>query len=97
MAIARQFMGGRMWPYVVAAWGGFALWVSLFPLTMLDIVPLPIAFVLSCVLATGGYVTSHEAMHSNIAPAGHASTAGSTNGSGRSRPSRSCSRSRWRG
>ena len=23
-AIARQFMGGRMWPYVVAAWGGFA-------------------------------------------------------------------------
>lgn len=69
-AIARQFMGGRMWPYVVAAWGGFALWVSLFPLTMLDIVPLPIAFVISCVLATGGYVTSHEAMHSNIARPG---------------------------
>jgi beta-carotene hydroxylase len=63
-------MGGRMWPYVVAAWGGFALWVSLFPLTMLDIVPLPIAFVISCVLATGGYVTSHEAMHSNIARPG---------------------------
>ena len=69
-AIARQFMGGRMWPYVLAAWGGFALWVSLFPLTMLDIVPLPIAFVISCVLATGGYVTSHEAMHSNIARPG---------------------------
>jgi beta-carotene hydroxylase len=67
LAIARQFMGGRMWPYALAAWGGFALWVSLFPLTMLDIVPLPIAFVISCVLATGGYVTSHEAMHSNIA------------------------------
>jgi beta-carotene hydroxylase len=69
-AIARQFMGGRMWPYVVAAWGGFALWVSLFPLTMLDILPLPIAFVISCVLATGGYVTSHDAMHSNIARPG---------------------------
>lgn len=28
---------------------------------------LPLAFVLSCIFATGGYVTSHEAMHSNIA------------------------------
>lgn len=70
LTIARRFMGGTMWPYVVAAWGGFALWLSLFPLTMLDIVPLPIAFVISCVLATGGYVTSHEAMHSNIAAKG---------------------------
>jgi beta-carotene hydroxylase len=70
LAIAKQYIGGTMWPYVVAAWGGFALWVSLFPLTMLGIMPLPIAFVLSCVLTTGGYVTSHEAMHSNIARPG---------------------------
>ena len=70
LAIASRYMSGRMWPYVVAAWGGFALWVSLFPLTMLDLVPLPIAFVIACVLATGGYVTSHEAMHSNIAQKG---------------------------
>ncbi|OYW45344.1 MAG: beta-carotene hydroxylase [Sphingomonadales bacterium 32-68-7] len=66
IAIARQFHGGRMWPYVAAAWGGFALWLSLFPLTMFGVVPLWLAFVVSCVLATGGYVTSHEAMHSNI-------------------------------
>jgi beta-carotene hydroxylase len=65
-AIARQFMGGPIWPYALAAWGGFALWVSLFPLTMLGIVPLWLAFIVSCVLATGGYVTSHEAMHSNL-------------------------------
>ncbi|MFC4254954.1 beta-carotene hydroxylase [Altererythrobacter xixiisoli] len=70
MAIARQYQGGRMWPYVVIAWGGFALWLSLFPLTMMGIMPLWIAFVISCVLATGGYVTSHEAMHSNIARPG---------------------------
>ncbi|WP_237164896.1 fatty acid desaturase [Paraurantiacibacter namhicola] len=70
IAIAKQYHGGRMWPYVVAAWGGFALWVALFPLTMLDIVPLWIAFPIACFLATGGYVTSHEAMHSNIAQAG---------------------------
>jgi len=66
-AIARQFHGGAMWPYVVGAWGGFALWVSLFPLTMLGIVPLWLAFIVSCFLGTAGYVTSHEAMHSNIA------------------------------
>ncbi len=65
-AIARQFIGGAMWPYVATAWGGFALWLALFPLTMAGVVPLWLAFVVSCVLATGGYVTSHEAMHSNI-------------------------------
>jgi beta-carotene hydroxylase len=66
IAIARQFMGGATWPYIAAAWGGFALWLSLFPLTMLGWLPLPVACVIACVLATGGYVTSHEAMHSNI-------------------------------
>jgi beta-carotene hydroxylase len=69
-AIARQFMGGPMWGYVVAAWGGFALWLALFPLTMTGVMPLWLAFPISCFLATAGYVTSHEAMHSNIARAG---------------------------
>src|SRR5687768_15953266 len=70
IAIARTYMGGRMWPYVVAAWGCFAIWVSFFPLAMMGWLNLPLAFVLSCILATGGYVTSHEAMHSNIVPPG---------------------------
>jgi beta-carotene hydroxylase len=67
LEIARNYMGGRMWPYVVAAWGGFALWLSFFPLAIMGWINLPFAFVASCVLATAGYVTSHEAMHSNIA------------------------------
>ena len=70
IAIAREFAGGRMWPYVAAAWVCFAIWVSFFPLAMLGLINLPLAFVLSCVFATGGYVTSHEAMHSNIARPG---------------------------
>jgi len=69
-AIAARFHGGRMWPYALAAWGGFALWLSLFPLAMLGLINLPLACLISCVLATGGYVTSHEAMHSNIARPG---------------------------
>ncbi|MEO6041319.1 MAG: fatty acid desaturase, partial [Croceibacterium sp.] len=64
--IARQFMGGRMWPYVAAAWGCFAVWLSFFPLAIMGWLNLPAAFVVSAIFATGGYVTSHEAMHSNI-------------------------------
>ena len=66
MEIARRFHGGRMWPYVIAAWGCFAIWLSFFPLAIMGWLNLPLAFVLSCIFATGGYVTSHEAMHSNI-------------------------------
>jgi beta-carotene hydroxylase len=68
--IAARYMASRMWIYPAFAFGGFALWVSLFPLAMAGIMPLWLGFVVSCVLATGGYVTSHEAMHSNIARKG---------------------------
>jgi beta-carotene hydroxylase len=70
IAIARRFHGGVMWPYPVAALAGFALWVSFFPLAMLHLINLPLACFISCAIATGGYVTSHEAMHSNIARRG---------------------------
>lgn len=66
IAIARQFHGGAMWPYAVAAFGCFAVWLSFFPLAIMGLLNLPLAFVLSCVFCVGGYVTSHEAMHSNI-------------------------------
>lgn len=66
MAIAKRFHGGTMWPYAVAAFGCFAVWLSFFPLAIAGQLNLALAFVLSCVFAVGGYVTSHEAMHSNI-------------------------------
>jgi beta-carotene hydroxylase len=69
-AIATRYMGGAMWGYSVAALGGFAIWVALFPLAIAGIVPLWLAFIVSTVLGVGGYVTSHEAMHSNIARKG---------------------------
>ncbi|MXO64179.1 fatty acid desaturase [Altericroceibacterium endophyticum] len=56
----------RMWMYVAATLVGFTVWVALFPLTIMDVVPLPLAFILSYLIATGGYVTAHEAMHSTI-------------------------------
>lgn len=70
IAIARQFQGGGGWPYVVAAFACFAIWLSFFPLALLGWLNLPLAFVLSTVFAVGGYVTGHEAMHSNIARPG---------------------------
>ncbi|HEX8480469.1 MAG TPA: fatty acid desaturase [Allosphingosinicella sp.] len=64
--IAAKYMGGRMWIYPAFAVGGFSLWMALFPLAIAGIIPLWLGFIVSCVLSTGGYVTSHEAMHSNI-------------------------------
>jgi beta-carotene hydroxylase len=69
-AIATKYMGGPMWGYAVAALGGFALWVALFPLAVAGLVPLWLACIVSSALGVGGYVTSHEAMHSNIARKG---------------------------
>lgn len=70
--IAAKYMSQpeRMWPYTVVTLGCFAAWLAFFPLTMFDIVPLWPCFILSCIFAAGGYVTSHEAMHSNIGRAG---------------------------
>ena len=68
--IAARFKGGPMWPYAVAAFGGFALWLAFFPLALMGWLNLPLACLVSCFLATAGYVTSHEAMHSNIARKG---------------------------
>ena len=67
-AIARKYSsnGKAMWPYTVITLGCFAMWLAFWPLAMLDIMPLWIGFPLSCIFAAGGYITSHEAMHSNI-------------------------------
>lgn len=69
LAIARKYyeIGQTIrWKYVAATIAGFAVWLSLFPLTILGIMPLLPAFVISYLIATAGYITAHEAMHSNI-------------------------------
>jgi beta-carotene hydroxylase len=71
-AIAGRFLAPAdgMWLYAAAALGGCALWLSFFPLTMLGIVPLWSCCLVACVMAPGGYLIAHEAMHDNIAPRG---------------------------
>jgi beta-carotene hydroxylase len=68
--IAVRHYGGAVWVYPAFALAGVALWAALFPLAMAGLVPLWLGCLFSMVLATGGYVTSHEAMHSNIARKG---------------------------
>ncbi|MEO0063357.1 MAG: Delta(12)-fatty-acid desaturase, partial [Pseudomonadota bacterium] len=69
LAIARKYhaIGQTLrWRYVAATLVGFAVWVALFPLTMMHVVPLWAAFIVSYLIATAGYITAHEAMHSTI-------------------------------
>lgn len=69
-AIARKYMGRVPWE--MAAWGlgNFALWLSIWPLTLAGVLPLWAAFLLSIFSITICYLPSHEAQHSIIATEG---------------------------
>lgn len=73
-AIAREFHGGRTWPYAALTLLSFVVWVSLFPLAIMGMLS-PLALALACAFSTFyaayGFVPSHEAMHSNIFPREH--------------------------
>ena len=64
----RYYLQGQRqtWPYVAGTIAGFALWASFLPLTILHILPLPLAFVASCLIATAGWLTAHEAIHDTL-------------------------------
>jgi beta-carotene hydroxylase len=68
--IAARHIGAPAWGYTLFTLTGFAIWVAMFPLAAAGLVPLWLAFVVSTVLATAGYVPCHEAMHCNIARKG---------------------------
>jgi beta-carotene hydroxylase len=68
--IVSKYVGGGVFVYPAFAIGGFAVWIALFPLAIAGTIPLWLGGIISTILATGGYVTSHEAMHSNIARRG---------------------------
>ena len=56
----------QTWPYVLGTLIGFPLWLSLFPLAMLHILPPQYGFFIASFLFAAGWVAGHEAMHSNI-------------------------------
>ena len=68
--IADQFMGGVPWGSV--AWGlaNLAVWLSLWPLTLLGVLPLWAAFPIAVLNVMLCYLPSHEAQHRIIAREG---------------------------
>lgn len=69
-AIARDFVGGVPWVMVAWGLGNFALWVSLWPLYFLGVIPLWLACMASTISIILCYLPDHEAQHSIIARKG---------------------------
>lgn len=69
-AIAAQFMGGVPWLAVVWGLANTGLWISLWPLAIMGLLPLWVAFVMATVSISICYLPSHEAQHDIIARPG---------------------------
>ncbi|WP_298469527.1 fatty acid desaturase [uncultured Erythrobacter sp.] len=68
--IARKYSGKLPWIAVVWAFGNLAAWLSLWPLVMLDILPLWAAFPIAVINMALVYLPTHEAQHDIIARPG---------------------------
>ena len=68
--LAQPFIGRVPWEMVAWGLGNFALWLSLWPLTLSGVLPLWGGFLLSTFCITICYLPSHEAQHSIIAAEG---------------------------
>ncbi|MEM9502037.1 MAG: fatty acid desaturase [Pseudomonadota bacterium] len=68
--IARKYSGQVPWIAVIWAFGNLAVWLSLWPLVMLDFLPLWAAFPIAVVNMTLVYLPTHEAQHDIIARPG---------------------------
>ena len=68
--IAEQYMGGVPWGSVAWALCNLAVWLALWPLTFMNILPLWIAFPIATACVALSYLPSHEAQHDIIARPG---------------------------
>ena len=68
--IAQRFMGGVPWGSVAWGLGNLVVWLSLWPLTFLGILPLWVAFPIATLNVALSYLPSHEAQHDIIARPG---------------------------
>ena len=68
--IARKYMGGVPWGAVAWGLGNLAVWLALWPLVLMGIVPLWAGFLIATANVTLSYLPSHEAQHDIIARPG---------------------------
>lgn len=67
-AIAETFMGGFPWLMVVWPLFNTTIWLSLWPLVMMGILPLWAGFIVAMINVTAAYLPSHDAQHHIIVP-----------------------------
>jgi len=68
--VARRHLGHFPWMIVTWSLVNFAVWVSLWPLVFLDVIPLWLGFVIATLNLSLSYLPSHDAQHSIIAKPG---------------------------
>ena len=64
--IARKYLFNDTWIYVFWGIANFLVWLSLWPLAIMSILPLWIILIIACLNACLAYLPSHEAQHGNI-------------------------------
>ena len=70
LKIARKYSGKVPWIAVIWAFGNLAVWLSLWPLVFMDVLPLWAAFPIATVNMALVYLPTHEAQHDIIARPG---------------------------
>lgn len=68
--IARKHSGMFPWEAVVWAFGNMACWLALWPLVLLDIIPIWLGFLIATINMSLVYLPTHEAQHDIIARPG---------------------------
>ena len=68
--IAGKYMGIVPWGAVVWGLGNFLVFIALFPLVLMDVLPLWVAFPIATLNIMASYLPSHEAQHNIIAGRG---------------------------
>ena len=70
LKIARKYSGKVPWIAVIWAFGNLAVWLSLWPLVFMDVLPLWAAFPIATLNMALVYLPTHEAQHDIIARPG---------------------------
>ena len=70
LKIARKYSGKVPWIAVIWAFANMAVWLSLWPLVFMDILPLWVAFPIATINMALVYLPTHEAQHDIIARPG---------------------------
>jgi beta-carotene hydroxylase len=68
--IARRYAGRIPWEIVAWAFTNLAVWLSLWPLVILDVIPLWLGFIIATINLSLVYLPTHDAQHDLIARKG---------------------------